>query len=89
MPSFKIRWIDLGGLLTVVDNLLIVTILKLLNVLIRLNVLKLPEAKLMMADAEELWLDVFWLFQQVHQDVLRLVERVLVAMGSTLVIESF
>ena len=63
MPGFKIRWIDLGGLLTVVDNLLIVTILKLLNILIRFNVLKLPEAKLMMADAEELWLDVFWLLQ--------------------------
>ena len=89
MPGLEVLWINLSGFFTVVYNLLIVAILKLLNILVGLNVLELPEAKFVMADAQKLWLDVLWLLEQVHQNMLRFVERILVAVGSTLIVECF
>ena len=89
MPGLEVLWIDLSGLFTVIYNLLIVAILKLLNILVGLDVLELPEAKLVMADAQKLWLDVLWLLEQVHQNMLRFVEGILVAVRATLIVECF
>ena len=89
MPGLEVLWIDLSGLFTVIYNLLIVAILKLLNILVGLDVLELPEAKLVMADAQKLRFDVLWLLEQVHQNMLRFVEGILVAVRAALIVERF
>lgn len=78
VPRLQVLRVDLRGLLAVICDLLVVAILKHHIVLVRLHKLKLPETKLVVADRQELWLDVFRLLEQVHQDVLRFVERILV-----------
>ena len=78
VPRLQVLRVDLRGLLAVICDLLVVAILKHHVVLVRLHKLKLPETELVVADRQELWLDVFRLLEQVHQDVLRFVERILV-----------
>ena len=78
VPRLQVLRVDLRGLLAVICDLLVVAILKHHVVLVRLHELKLPETELVVADRQELWLDVFRLLEQVHQDVLRFVERILV-----------
>ena len=78
VPRLQVLRVDLRGLLAVICDLLVVAILKHHIVLVRLHKLKLPETELVVADRQELWLDVFRLLEQVHQDVLRFVERILV-----------
>ena len=78
VPRLQVLRVDLRGFLAVICDLLVVAILKHHVVLVRLHKLKLPETELVVADRQELWLDVFRLLEQVHQDVLRFVERILV-----------
>lgn len=78
VPRLQVLRVNLCGLLAVICDLLVVAILKHHVVLVRLHKLKLPETELVVADRQELWLDVFRLLEQVHQDVLRFVERILV-----------
>ena len=87
MPSFKICGIDLSSFLTMVHNLLIITIFKLLDIFVRLKIFKLPRAELVVTYAQKLWLNVLWFFKQVHQDMLCLVKRVLISVRSTLVVK--
>ena len=88
MPGIHVLWVYLCGLLTVVDDLLIVFVIELLNVLVGFDVLELPHAQLVMADTKQLAFDILRLFKKIHQDMLRLVEGVLATLRATLVVKS-
>ena len=63
VPGLQVLRVDLRGPLAVIDYLLVVSVLELLNVLVGLHVLELPEAELVVADAQQLWLDIFGLLE--------------------------
>ena len=63
VPGLQVLRVDLRGPLAVIDYLLVVSIFELLNVLVGLHVLELPEAELVVADAQQLWLDIFRLLE--------------------------
>ena len=87
LPSLGILWVDLSGLQAMINNLLIVTIREEQGLLVWLHVLELPECELLMADTKEIRFNILWIDEQIVQDLLRLLEWVLVSLGSSLVVQ--
>ena len=82
MPGLHVLWVDLGSLVAVGDDALVVFIGELHGLLVRLEILVLPKAKLLVADALQLWIYLLRILYDILKESARLLVVVLTAWGS-------